>query len=432
MRYILALLFIFALPVPAKAGDLIRDAEIEKLLRDYSRPIFIAAGLKPENVGIAIINDRALNAFVAGGQNIFFHTGLLLEADSPNMVIGVIAHETGHIAGGHLARMPEAFSNAAKPMILATLLGIGAIASGQADAGIAIISGGQQISQSSVLRHSRAQEAAADQIALRLLEETKQSPAGIRNLMNRLADDEILSEVNQNPYVRSHPLSRDRVRAYEAFMEKSTYANAEDDPALVRRHKLAQAKIYGFLDHPSTTLRRYGQRNDLPARYAKTIAYHKKGLAADALKLGHSLIEEDAQNPYFHELMGQILYESGHAAKAIPHYTRSLELAPNEPLMMLGLATAHLGVEKKQHAEKAITLLKSALQIDAENPTVYYQLAIAYSQIGNIAEAELATAERFYLYGDKQKARAHAERASKMLTKGTAGWWRAKDIATQL
>lgn len=428
----LMICFMLLVPLPAQAGGLIRDAEIEKLLRDYSRPIFIAAGLKPQNIGIGIIDDRSLNAFVAGGQNIFFHTGLILEAETPNMVIGVIAHETGHITGGHLARMPEAFRNARTPLVLSALLGIGAIAAGQADAGLAIITGGQQIAQGNLLSFSRAQEAAADQVALRLLNETKQSPIGILNFMDKLADQEILSEVSQDPYIRSHPLSRDRVSAYKAAMQKSDYQYVKDSDALMKRHKLVQAKIYGFLDHPSTTLRRYTRNNDLPARYAKTIAYHKKGMIEDALKHGLTLIQEKPENPYFHELLGQILYESGSARSAIPHYETSLTYAPEEPLILIALATARLGLETKQDAAKAIKLLKKSLRLDAENPSAFYQLAIAQSQLGNIAEAELATAERFYLYGNKEKARTHAERALKIFSKGTPSWFRAKDIASQV
>ena len=198
-------IFIFlALFITQQAkAQFIRDAEIENLLEDYSNPIFLAAGLKPDEVHIGIINNKSLNAFVAGGKNMYFHTGLILEAETPNVVIGVIAHETGHIVGGHLARTSDALASARKPMLLATILGVGALAAGQADAGMALITGGQQIAKGSYLSFSRAQEASADQIALRLLEKTQQSARGIRDMMDELADQEALSGVHQDPYVLS-------------------------------------------------------------------------------------------------------------------------------------------------------------------------------------------------------------------------------------
>ncbi|MGC6472247.1 MAG: M48 family metalloprotease [Parvibaculales bacterium] len=426
--FILLIPFLLVLSNRADAGGFIRDAEIEKLIRDYSRPIFLAAGLKPDNIGIGLIDDRRINAFVTGGQNIYFHTGLLLEAETPNMVIGVIAHETGHITGGHLARMSEALEESMKPAILATILGIGAIAAGQGDAGMAILSGGSQIAERNFLAYSRAQEAAADQVAVELLSSTGQSPEGIRDLMDHLADQEILSEVSQDPYVRSHPISRDRVNFYQNWLETSPYADAQDDPELVARHKLAQAKIYGFLDHPGNTKRRFANRSDTPALYALAIAYHKENRLEDSIALTNELINRQGKNPYFHELRGQIYHEAGKPTLALPSYRTSLTLEPDEPLLMVGLATALIATEQKNNIEEAIQTLKAALQLDAQNTTAYYQLSLAYGYVGDQGNAELATAERYFLYGNKPLAAKHAARASKVLIKGSPSWFRARDI----
>ncbi len=427
-RTLMICAFFIDLTTQVMAGGYIRDAEIEKLLRDYTNPILLAAGLSPNKVKIGLIDDRRINAFVAGGQNIYVHTGLILEADSPNMVIGVMAHETGHITGGHLARMREAMENASRPAILATILGIGAIAAGQADAGMAILSGGTQIAQRSFLTYSRAQESAADQVAIDLLARTQQSPKGIRDLMDHLADQEILSEVNQDPYIRSHPISRDRANFYQNAMDNSPYGGVQDDPELVQRHKLAQAKIYGFLDHPRNTFRRYGDQTNTPALYAKAIAYHKQSKLSQAIELIDKLIARQADNPYFHELKGQVLFEGGKPMAAIAPYRQSLALAPDEALLQIGLATALVATEQSDHVAKAIQILNQAIKYDPQNTTAYYQLSLAYGLSNEPGFAELATAERFYLYGASAKASIHAKRAEKLLKKGSPSWLRAKDI----
>lgn len=427
-RTLMICAFFINLTTQVMAGGYIRDAEIENLLRDYTNPILLAAGLSPNKVKIGLIDDRRINAFVAGGQNIYVHTGLILEADSPNMVIGVMAHETGHITGGHLARMREAMENASRPAILATILGIGAIAAGQADAGMAILSGGTQIAQRSFLTYSRAQESAADQVAIDLLARTQQSPKGIRDLMDHLADQEILSEVNQDPYIRSHPISRDRANFYQNAMDNSPYGGVQDDPELVKRHKLAQAKIYGFLDHPRNTFRRYGDQTNTPALYAKAIAYHKQSKLSQAIELIDKLIARQADNPYFHELKGQILFEGGKPMAAIAPYRQSLALAPDEALLQIGLATALVATEQSDHVAEAIQILNQAIKYDPQNTTAYYQLSLAYGLSNEPGFAELATAEQFYLYGASAKASIHAKRAEKLLKKGSPSWLRAKDI----
>lgn len=415
------------LPVPAKA-QFIRDAEIENLLWDYSRPIFIAAGLRPEEVHIGVINNKRMNAFVAGGKNIFFHTGLILEAETPNVVIGVIAHETGHIVGKHLARSTDAMATARRPMLLATILGIGAIAAGQADAGMALITGGQQLAMGSFLSFSRAQEASADQVALTLLEKTGQSARGIRDMMDELADQEALSGVNQDPYIRTHPLSRSRVNFLEEGMRNSKFTERKDSPELQFRHEMAQAKIYGFLDHPNTTFRRYANQRGLPADYARAIALYRKGETDTAVDQVVRLIRQQPGNPYFHELKGQILYEAGRTRESIAPYRRSVALAPEEPLLHIGLATALLAQENRSDATEALNLLKTALRMEADNMTAYYQMATAYAVLGDTGRAELATAERYYILGNAQKASLHAARAMKHLPKNTPEWLKAQDI----
>jgi len=425
-------IFLVLLLTQHAKAQFIRDAEIENLLLDYSKPIFLAAGLKPDEVHIGIINNKRLNAFVAGGKNMYFHTGLILEAETPNVVIGVIAHETGHIVGGHLARTGDAMAKASRPMLLATILGVGALAAGQADAGMALITGGQQIAKGSFLSFSRAQEASADQIALRLLEKTEQSAQGIRDFMDELADQEALSGVHQDPYVRSHPLSRDRVNFLDQGMKSSDFTNRTDSPELQFRHDMAKAKIYGFLDHPGTTFRRYANQNNLPAKYARAIAFYKNGETQKAVELVDKLINSQPNNPYFYELKGQILYEAGKLNKSITPYRKSVALAPNEPLLQIGLATSLLSLENKSSAEEALGILKNALRVEEDNMTAFYQMATAYALLGDTGRAELATAERYYILGNIKKASMHAHRAMKYLPKNSPEWLKAQDIMANL
>lgn len=427
-------IFIFlALFITQQAkAQFIRDAEIENLLEDYSNPIFLAAGLKPDEVHIGIINNKSLNAFVAGGKNMYFHTGLILEAETPNVVIGVIAHETGHIVGGHLARTSDALASARKPMLLATILGVGALAAGQADAGMALITGGQQIAKGSYLSFSRAQEASADQIALRLLEKTEQSAHGIRDMMDELADQEALSGVHQDPYVRSHPLSRNRVNFIEEGMKSSNFSDRTDSPELQFRHDMAKAKIYGFLDHPGATLRRYARQETLPAKYARAIAFYKNGETQKAVQLVDKLIKLQPDNPYFFELKGQILYEAGHLDKSIAPYRKSVAIAPKEPLLQIGLATSLISLETKASAKEALEILKKALRMEKDNMTAYYQMATAYALLGDTGRAELATAERYYILGRLEIASMHAYRATKHLPKNSPEWLKAQDIMANL
>jgi predicted Zn-dependent protease len=432
-QIITLVLVITMMASPARAFGLIRDAEIEKLVADYARPLLIAAGLEPDRVGIALVNDKSLNAFVANGQNMYIFTGLILEAEQPNMVIGVIAHEIGHITGGHLARGGEARARAQGPALIATILGLGSILAGAGDIGMALIAGGQQFAIRSYLTYSRGQEAAADNTALQLLEATGQSPQGIIGMMDYLANQEILSEAYQDPYARSHPMSRDRVNAYIQGARDSDYFEAQDAPELQARHDMAKAKIYGFLDRPSTTLRRYKNDTSTPARYARAIALYRQGRRDPAIQLVDELLLEMPDNAFLYELKGQIYYETGAAAKGIAPYEKSVALLPDEPLLRIGLATCQLGVgaaggeANRAINEAAIANLRRALREDPSNSTAFFQLSKGFGQLGETAMAQWALAEYYAGLGSPEAA-MHAQRALKGLPKGSVEYVRAVDI----
>ena len=448
MRYIIGLLLLsismlaapLILPISLLPGSgtaqarkisFIRDAEIEDTIRLFGTPLFAVAGLEPSAVRVYLVNDPSLNAFVAGGQKIFINTGLLIASDNANQVIGVIAHETGHITGGHLARTQDALRDASAQSIMAFVLGAAAAIAGQGGAGQAIIAGGSQVAQRSFLKYSRVQEGSADGAAIAMLEQTGQSARGMLDFFDKLGDQEALLTASQDPYVRTHPLTRDRVDAIRAHVETSRFSNAPEPPLFVERHARMKAKLIAFLDSTVTTFRTYPPTdNSMPGRYARAIARHKKRETKKALALMAGLLDERPNDPYFHEFYGQILFESGQAEAAVTPYERAVALRPNEPLLRIGLGQAQVTVEDGRHIDAAIKNLRRAVQLAPGNPTAWRWLGMAHGRKGNIGQAALATAERYILTGKFRDAIGQAKRAEHVLPKGSPGWLRAQDLKT--
>lgn len=420
---------------PARAmaqGDipLIRDAEIESIIRAWSTPIFEAAGLNAADVSVHIVAVDQMNAFVAGGQRMFVFTGLLMAAQSPNQVIGVIAHEAGHITGGHLARSHEAMRNAQTQAIVATLLGIAAMAAGSGDAGAAVLSGGQHVAERSLLQYSRTQESAADQAGLTFLEKTGQSGRGILEFLEVLGDQEALLVERQDPYVRTHPISTDRIAAMRRRVESSRYTDAADAPEDLALMARMQAKLVGFIQPKAKVYRRFPENdNSAPARYARSIALYRNAETEAALTLLGGLIREAPDDPYYQELAGQILFESGRVAQALGPYRRAVELAPREDLIRFGLARVQVATEDPTLNREAIGHLEHVVRNDPqEMPGAWRELAVAYGRDGQMGLSHLATAEFRFLTGDREGAREQAKRAMGKLPEGTPAWLRAQDI----
>jgi predicted Zn-dependent protease len=431
--FALALGFSFLRPVDVAAQQklsFIRDTEIENTIRAYATPVFLAAGLDPTSVRIYLVNDKALNAFVAGGQNLFINTGLLMRSEDAGQVIGVIAHETGHIEGGHLARSHDAIRNATAESILAMVLGaVAGVAAGRPDLGSAVMAGGQNTALRSYLRYSQTQEGSADSAAMRYLDETGQSANGLLEFMKTLEGEELLPASRQDPYLRTHPLSRDRILALENFVAKSPNSNAAVKAEFEEMHQRMVAKLYGFLDSPVTTLRRYPLSDtSVAARYAQTLAFWRKLDMPAALAHIDALIAEYPSDPYFHELKGQMLYETGHAAEALHPYETAVRLLPDAPLLRIGLADVQLALDDPALLDPAIANLRAALFRESNTPSVWRQLGIAYGRKGDEVQSSLALAEEALLIGDKPKARYHAGKAETLLPVGSPGWLQAEDI----
>ena len=410
--------------------SLIRDAEIETIIRAYATPLFQAAGLEPSAIKVLLVNDNSLNAFVAGGQNLFINTGLLMRSENPSQVIGVIAHETGHIAGGHITRLYDALGEASIKSAVAMLLGAAAgIASGRGDVGQAIALGGLQVGQRSLLSFTRTQEGEADQAALKILTATRQSARGMLEFFNILGDQDLVSARYQDPYTRTHPLTRDRIATVENYVQTSPYSDNAASPEFAEMHKRMRAKLVGFMDSFQTALRRYPAADtSAEARYARAVAYYRKADLATAVPLIDQLIAEAPGDPYYQELKGQMLFENGRVAEAVAPYEAAVRQAPSSGLLRLGLARAQLEAGQADLLDPAIDSLRAALRSESGSAFTWRQLAIAYGRRGDEAEGSMALAEEALLLGKPQEALYHAGRAENLVPRGSPAWLKAQDI----
>ena len=417
----------------AKKQSFIRDAEIEHIIRTYSTPIFLAAGLQPSSINIYLVNDKALNAFVAGGQKLFLNTGLLTKSNSARQIIGVVAHETGHISGAHLLGIRDAMKNSSAARILATVLGGLASMGGYTEVGTAITTSGQGIGTRNYLQYSRNQEGAADAAAMRFLEATGQSAIGLLEFFEILGDQELLSVERQDPYYRSHPLTKMRINAVKAFVKRSSFTDKPDPPDFIQSHARMKAKLKAFIDPPSRTLRTYKEGdNRVEARYARAIAYYRRPDMKRALPLINGLINEYPANPYFQELKGQMLFENGKIKDALPHYEKAVTLAPDAPLLRRALGRIQIESGDPRLLKHAINNFVIAIGVDSTDHFTWRLLGTAYGKAGQIGESSLALAEEALLLNKPADARFHGERASSLLRKDTTEWIQAQDILNTL
>jgi predicted Zn-dependent protease len=433
-------LSVLSSPIAAKTQNrgpnLIRDAEIEGLLRFYSKPIFKAAGINPDAVKVYVIADPSINAFVAGGQRIFIHTGLITRAKTPGQVIGVLAHETGHIAGGHLAKMKSELESASAERILGMLVGAAAMVGGTmagsseaAQAGQGIIIGSSSAAQRGFLSYQRGMESTADQSALKYLKASGQSPKGMLELFQVLANDSLASTRGADPYAFSHPMAADRIRALQLGAMASPDFDKPDDAALMLRHQLAQAKLIGFMQSPQAVFAKFPKSNNsLPARYARAISMFRRGDLKNAMPVIDSLTTDMPQDPYFWELKAQAYLENGQAAKGIPAIRKARALLPNNGLLQILAAEVLLGDESSANADEALAILRKAQQTEPDAPAVYKSMAKAYALKNDVARAELATAEFAWLTGDTKLATEKATSTQRLFKQGSPEWLRASDI----
>ncbi|QHO76557.1 peptidase [Bradyrhizobium sp. CCBAU 051011] len=434
-----------AAPMAATAQEnrgppVLRDAETEQLLREYTRPILRAAGLEKQNIQMVIINQGVFNAFVADGRRIFVNYGAILQSETPNQIIGVMAHETGHLAGGHLAKMREQMAQAQTQMIIAMLLGAGAMVagaqggggnSGLANAGAAMFSAPGEIIRRNLLSYVRQQEENADKAGVKFLNATGQSSRGMYETFKRFTEESLFAARGADPYVQSHPMPAQRVAALEELARSSPYWDKKDDPALQLRHDMVRAKISAFMERQETVYRRYPMSNNsLPARYAHAIATYRHGDLRSALAQIDALLQQQPNNPYFYEVRGQALLEGGKPQEAIAPLRKAVQLSNNSPLIEMMLGQALVATGNNAYTDEAISILRAATAREPEALIGYTQLAMAYGRKGDYAQADLASAQAAYLRGDSKTARDLASRAKTRFAIGTPGWVKADDIVS--
>jgi predicted Zn-dependent protease len=429
-----------SMPARAQNGSqagipLIRDAEIEQLLREYAAPILKVAGLGNQGIQVVIINDKSFNAFVMDAHHIFVNAGALMEATAPNQLIGIFAHETGHIVGGHLSKMRQELANAQTAAIIAMLLGVGAVAAGarsgnanMSNAGGAIVAGPQAYMMNTLLSYQRGQEESADRAGVRFLTMSGQSAKGMYDTFKRFADQGMFQARYVDPYAQNHPMPQERMDAL-ATLVRTQYWDKKDPPELQFRHDMMRAKMYGFMDRPDAVLRRYPPSDtSMPARYARAISTYRYGDMRAAIAQIDGLIAAEPNNPYFYELKGQALLEGGHPAEAIPALRHAVQLAPNPALIQITLGQALIATNNAAASEEAIGILKAALAKEPESSDAYLQLAMAYGRKNDLADADLASAQAAFARGDNKTARELAARAKERFPIGSPGWVRADDI----
>lgn len=416
-------------PAAAQGIDLIRDTEIERVLKSYEDPIAVAAGLDPAAIRIYIVNDPTINAFAAEGQNIFVNTGLFMQLKTPNQIIGVMAHETGHIAGGHLIRDTSAMSKASVPMLVGMAVGVAAMVMGAGQAGMGAIALGEQAAQSQFLSFSRVQEATADQMGQRFLRATHQSGQGMVEVFETMANEAAMAGAYKNPFISDHPADRERIDLLQRLSDASPYRDVKDSPEAVHEFHMIQAKLAGFLSRPEQVLVRYPVSDKSEeARYARAIAYFQKPELKSALSEIESLIKDEPKNPYFYEVKGQIYVSMGQPEKGVGPYQKAVDAMPDAPLLRVLLASAQLATDRPQLAKPALDNLKVALQQENDDTFAWYETAQAYSTMNNQPMADLSTAEMYYSGGAMPKAVEFARRAAHKLPEGSIDWERANDI----
>lgn len=418
----------FAAVSPAAAQGAIRDTEIEGIIHEWSAPVFSAMGLEPSEVEILLINDNQLNAFATRGRIMGLNTGLILKTRNSNELLGVVAHEAGHIRNRHTLR-DGAQGAGMQPMLMTMALGALAIAAGAPDAGAALLGNSQYFGTLSALRYMTHQEGEADNTGARALEAAGLSGRGLVAFFENFRSQEVFSDARRFPYFRSHPLSSERIERLRRFVAEQPNYDTPESPERIAQHALILAKIHGFMDPPNQTLRDYPESDEtLPGRYARAIAWYRDGQTDRALAAVDALLTEQPENPYLWELKGQILFEEGRPTEAIGAHRTSVELMPDAPLLRINLAHALIETRDPDNLTPAIEHLKRATALEADNTMGWRLLSQAYASQGKEGEARLASAEMYFAAGAAQQATQFALRARDMLERGTAEWTRAMDI----
>ena len=417
----------------AQSLSLVRDEEVERAVSFYLTPLFEKAGLDVHNMNVHLVQDDSINAFAAKGLHVFIHTGLLLKADNAQEVIAVLAHETGHIAGGHVVRLYENMRIAQRSMLLSMVLGaVAAAAGGGADAAVGAMLGGVNSMQGVFAAYRRSEENAADQVAVSLLAQTGHDLSGFETIMRKLQTQEEYQLTNDFALWRSHPAVKERLSFILAQQEKEKTVFSVNVKRIAAENALFErirAKLYGFLYPSKKTLERYPEQDtSLPARYARTIAFYKDGEFEKALASVNALIADYPSDPYFYELKGQILFETGRAAEAVKPYQKAVDLLADSALMRVGLIQAQIEKDDPESLAQAQKELAAFAHRKHEIPLIWRLQAIVYGRTGQPGLAAYALAEYNVSAGNTKQAEMFAKRAVSLLPDTLPAYMRAQDI----
>jgi len=420
---------------PAAAQSILRDAETEALLQEMMDPLTVAAGMPAGSVDVVLVSDPSINAFVAGGQRVYVHSGLINAADTANEVQGVLAHELGHITGGHIIRAYEGMSRATSITLVSLLVGVAAALAGAGDAAMGAMAMGQQAAMGSYLAFNRTQEASADAAGAQFLSKAGITGQGSLNFFKKLQNLEFRYGIRQDEeagFARTHPLSGDRISRLERDYRADPAWDTPPDADQQRRFERIKAKLYGYMADPQQTLNAYPEHlTSIPARYARAYAYHKQARMDEALAETDALLATDPQDPYFLELKGQVLLESGRPNEALEPLREATRYSRSTPLIASMFGHALLATENSENLEEAERVLRAAVGRDRENPFAWYQLGMVYGTKGDIPRARLASAEQQIMSDQAQQALYSAEAALRGLPEGSTDWIRAQDVAMQ-
>ena len=406
----------------------IRDTEIEAILHKECDPVFAAAGLDPKHVQLDLFQGE-MNAFTVSANEEAIATDLIARTETPNQIIGVMAHETGHAAGGHIERSGEMEKAGMVPFLLTLGLGVLAAAAGAPDAGAALASSAGYFGTLGALGYSRQQEARADQAGITYLSRAHESARGLVDFLDAFRYEEVFDEARRFPYFQSHPISSERIELMRRRAEEQPDYDKPDNAEAIADYNIMKAKLFGFIQPPQQTFMTYKESDTaFPARYARAIAYYKETETDKAISLIDGLIKDYPDNPYLWELKGQVLFEAGRAKEAEPAHRRSVELKPDAPLLQINLAQSILAQEDGKRADEAIVHLQKALNVEKDNAIAWADMAQAYDAKGDGGQARLASAEARYAIGDMTQARIFALRARQLLKQNTPEWRRATDI----
>ena len=415
--------------LPAHAISIIRDAELEQALKQLARPLLRSAGMGANRIRILVINDSSMNAFVVDSRHIFVHSGLILRLKRPEALQAVLAHEIAHIANGHLTQRAANARVAGRVSAIGFALAIAAASKGEGQAAVGLAAGSASSAQRVFFSHTRAQESSADQAALRYMASAGIDPQAMTDVFELFRGQEALSARRQDPYARTHPLTRDRLRSVKGYVAGYKSRAKPATKETVYWYARMDAKLRGFLQNPRSVLRRADAKgNSETAILRRAIAYHKTPNPKKALAELNKLLKLRPKDPFYSELKGQILLESRNAKAAVSYYKRAASLAPNEALILAGLGRALVAVDTKASIAEALRVLTRARGRDAGDPVMLRNLALAHAKSGQNGMASVATAERYAVLGRFKDAEIHAKRAEGALPRGSSGWLRAQDV----